>query len=52
MDEEEKKARREKLRKGIRVVHMAHRFVMDGFDGIDDFNDFMKSAIKRAGLNL
>ncbi len=47
MDEEEKKARREKLRKGIRVVHMAHRFVMGGFDEIDDFNDFMKSAIKR-----
>ena len=47
MDEEEKKARREKLRKGIKVSHIAHRIVMGGFDEIDDFNDFMKSAIKR-----
>jgi len=47
MDEEEKKARREKLRKGISVAHMAHRFVMGGFDEIDNYNDFMKSAIKR-----
>jgi len=47
VDEEEKKAKREKLKKGIKVAHMAHRFVMYGFDEIDDFNDFMKSAIKR-----
>jgi len=47
MGEEEKKARREKLRKGIKVIHMAHRFVRGGFDEIDDFKDFMKLAIKR-----
>jgi len=47
MDEEERKARREKLRKGVSIVHMAHRMVMYGFDEIDDFNNFMKSAIKR-----
>jgi hypothetical protein len=47
MDEEEKKAKREKLRKGIKVAHMAHMLVMGGFDEIDDFNDFMKSAVKR-----
>jgi hypothetical protein len=47
MDEEEKKDRREKLRKGIKVARMAHSIVMHGFDEIDDFNDSMKSAIKR-----
>lgn len=47
MDGEQKKARREKLRKGVSVAHMAHRIVMYRFDEIDDFNDFMKSAIKR-----
>lgn len=47
MDEEERRARREKLRKGVSIVHMAHRIVMYEFDEIDDFNDFMKSAIIR-----
>jgi len=47
MDEEEKKARREKLRKGLSIARMAHRMVMYSFDEIDDFNDFMKSAIKK-----
>lgn len=44
--EEDNKGRREKC-KGLRVVRMAHRFIMHGFDEIDDFNDFMKLAIKR-----
>ncbi len=44
--EEDNKGRREKC-KGLRVVRMAHRFIMGGFDEIDDFNDFMKLAIKR-----
>ena len=47
MDEEAKQAKRQKLRKGVSVAHMVHRFVMGGFDEIDDFNDFMKLAIKR-----
>ncbi|TKB24551.1 hypothetical protein FCL47_17065 [Desulfopila sp. IMCC35006] len=47
MNEEEKKARREKLRKGIKVSRIAHKIVMSSFDEINDFNDFMKSAIKR-----
>jgi hypothetical protein len=45
--EEDNKGRREKLRKGLRLVRIAHRFIIDGFDEIDDFNDFMKFAIKR-----
>ena len=45
--EEDNKGRREKLRKGLRLVRIAHRFIIDGFDEIDDFNDFMKLAIKR-----
>lgn len=47
MDEEEKKARLEKLRKGVSIVHFVRRMVMYGFDELDDFNDFMKSAIKK-----
>ena len=47
MDEAEKKVRRERLRKGIKVARIAHRIVMNSFDEINDFNDFMKSAIKR-----
>jgi hypothetical protein len=47
MDEEERKARREKLRKGLSIARMAHRMVLYGFDEFDDFNDFMKSAIKK-----
>lgn len=47
MDEEEKSIKLDKLRKGVSVTRMMHRFVMDGFDEIEDFNDFMKSAIKR-----
>lgn len=47
MNENEKKTRREKLRKGIKVTPIVHKIVMNSFDEIDDFNDFMKSAIKR-----
>jgi hypothetical protein len=47
MDEEEKKARPEKPGKRNRATLLAHRIVMNDFDEIDDFNDFMKSAIKR-----
>ena len=47
MDEKEKAARREKIRKGVSVTRMMRRFVMVGFDEIEDFNEFMKSAIKR-----
>lgn len=47
MDEEEKQTKRERSRKGVSVARMVLRFVMGGFDEIDDFNDFMKSAIKR-----
>lgn len=45
--DEEKKARRERLRIGIKVAHIAHRIVMNSFDEINDYNDFMKSAINR-----
>ena len=45
---DEKTFKREKLkRKGISVTRMVHSFIMNGFDEIEDFNDFMKSAIKR-----
>lgn len=47
MNEDKKKTRREKLRKGIKVSRIAHKIVMNSLDEIDDFNDFMKSAIKR-----
>lgn len=47
MDEKEKAAKREKLRKGISVTRMMHRFIMGSFREIEDFNEFMKSAIKR-----
>lgn len=47
MDEKEKAAKREKLRKGISVTRMMHSFIRSGFDEIGDFNEFMKSAIKR-----
>ena len=47
MDEKEKAAKRKKLRKGISVTPMMHRFIMGGFNEIEDFNEFMKSAIKR-----
>jgi hypothetical protein len=47
LHEEEKKAMRKKLRKGSRVVPIAHRLVMGWLDEIDDFKDFMKSAIIR-----
>lgn len=47
MDEKETAAKREKLRKGIGVTRIVHRFIVDGFDEIEDFNEFMKSAIKR-----
>lgn len=47
MDEKEKAAKREKLRKEINVTRMMHSFIMDRFDEIEDFNEFMKSAIKR-----
>jgi hypothetical protein len=40
-------ARREKLRKGIKVSRIAHKIVMNSFDEVNDFNDLMKSAIKR-----
>ena len=46
MDEKEKAAKREKIRKGI-ITSMMHSFIMGGFDEIEDFNEFMKSAIKR-----
>ena len=47
MDEEGKKAKLAKLRKAFKATGMAHSFVMDSFYEIGDFNDFMKSAIKR-----
>jgi hypothetical protein len=47
MDEKVQKSVRGKFRKGIKVVHIAHSIVMDSFDEINDFNDFMKSAITR-----
>lgn len=47
MDEDEKAIRREKLRRKRRVAPMMHRFILGGFDEIQDYNDFMKSAIKR-----
>lgn len=47
MDEKEKAARREEIRKGLSVTPMMHRFVMGGFDEMEDFKEFMKSAIKR-----
>ena len=47
IDEKEKAAKREKLRKGISVTPMVHRFIMDSFDEIQDFKEFMKSAINR-----
>lgn len=47
MDEEEKKDSRERPRKEIKFARIAHRIVMNSFDEINDFNDFMKSAIKK-----
>ena len=47
MDEGEKAAKKEKLRGRISVTPMVRSFIMDGFDEIQDFNEFMKSAIKR-----
>lgn len=49
MDEKEKATKREKLKKGKKGINVSlmHRFVMSGFDEIEDFNEFMKSAIKR-----
>lgn len=47
MDENKEAVRREKLRRRVRVTPMMHRFILGGFDEIQDYNDFMKSAIKR-----
>jgi hypothetical protein len=47
MDDEGKKARQEKPGKGNLAFLMAQRIVLNDFNEIDDFNDFMKSAIKR-----
>jgi len=47
MEEKEKVAKRENPRKGISATRMLHPFVMDGFEEIEDFNEFMKSAINR-----
>lgn len=47
MDEKEKAAKRQRLRKGISVTRMLHNFIIGGFAEIEDFNEFMKSAIKR-----
>lgn len=47
MDENEKAARSKKPRKRVKVTPMRHSFILQGFDEIQDYNDFMKSAIKR-----
>lgn len=47
MDENEKIARIKKLRHWANVTPMRHRFILDGFDEMQDYNEFMKSAIKR-----
>jgi hypothetical protein len=47
MHENEKATRREKLRKGLKVTPMMCRFILGEFDEIQDYNVFMKSAIKR-----
>ncbi len=46
MDEEEKKAIREKFKRR-KATPLAYRIVIDSFDEIDDFNCFMKTAIRR-----
>lgn len=47
MDKKEMAAKKEKRRKGISVTHMIHHIIIDGLVEIEDFNEFMKSAIKR-----
>jgi len=47
MDAKQRAAKRDDLRKGMRVTPMMHRFIIRSFDEMDDFNEFMKSAIKR-----
>lgn len=47
MDKKQKLSTREKLRKGFRVAPMMHRFIISDFDEMEDFDEFMKSAIKR-----
>ncbi|MBI9083965.1 MAG: hypothetical protein JEZ11_10240 [Desulfobacterales bacterium] len=47
MYKEIKKTKREKLKIRFKVVRLAHSIVMSSFDEIYDFNEFMKSAIKK-----
>ncbi len=47
MDENEKAARIKKLRYSVNVTPMRYDFILGGFDEMQDYNDFMKSAIKR-----
>lgn len=47
MDENEKVARIEHLKKKMPVTPMRHGFILSGFDEMQDYNGFMKSAIKR-----
>ena len=39
--------KKEKVGRGISITRMLHPFIIDGLDEIDDFKEFMKSAIKR-----
>lgn len=47
MNKNDKAIRRKKLRQRMNVTPMMHHFILGGFDEIQDYNDFMKSAIKR-----
>lgn len=47
MNRDQKATNNEKRRKGIRMTPMMRTFIAGGFDEIEDFHDFMKSAIKR-----
>ena len=41
LEEKEKAARKEEIRKGLSVTSMMHRFIMGGFDEMEDFKEFM-----------
>lgn len=47
MGETEERIRRERLKRAIKIVPLARRLIMGGLDEMDDFSDFMKSAIRR-----
>lgn len=47
MDQEKKRAYRKMLSVRMSATAINHRFILDGFDEIQDFFEFMKDAIKR-----